>query len=55
MAAPRRNLGTSRRARLRALLAGLVLLGAVGSCELPKPQLPSIGAADEGQRGVVRT
>ena len=29
----------------RALLASIVLLGAVGSCELPKPQIPSIGAA----------
>jgi hypothetical protein len=28
---------------LRALLAGVVALGAVGSCELPKPKLPSMG------------
>jgi hypothetical protein len=34
-----------RRTGLRAVLAGLVLLGAVGSCELPKPKLPSIGSA----------
>jgi hypothetical protein len=29
----------------RALLAGLVLLGAVGSCQLPKPKIPSVGSA----------
>jgi len=45
MAAQPRPAATQRRERLRALLAGLVLLGAIGSCELPKPKLPSIGAA----------
>jgi hypothetical protein len=34
-----------RRTGLRAVLAGLVLLSAVGSCELPKPKFPSIGSA----------
>jgi hypothetical protein len=38
---PRRRIA---RAGLRALLAGTLALGAVGSCELPKPQIPSIGA-----------
>jgi len=50
---PRRT-EASRGARLRALLAGMVLLGAVGSCELPKPQLPSIGAVPGGQGAVIR-
>jgi hypothetical protein len=45
MSTPPRPATPSRRARLRALLAGLVLLGAVGSCQLPKPGLPSIGSA----------
>ncbi len=31
-------------APLRALLAGTLLIGSIGSCELPKPQIPSIGA-----------
>jgi len=36
----------ARRIGMVALIsAGLVLLGAVGSCQLPKPQIPSIGAA----------
>ncbi len=30
------------------VLAGLILLSAVGSCELPKPKIPSIGAAPAG-------
>jgi len=51
--APRRPVDASRRARLRALLAGLVLLGAIGSCELPKPKLPSIGSASGVDLAVV--
>ena len=39
---------------LRALLAGVVLLGAVGSCELPKPKLPSLGLDPAGPMAVVR-
>lgn len=42
---------TLRRLARRAagpLLAGLLLLSAVGSCELPKPKIPSIGAAPAG-------
>jgi hypothetical protein len=29
---------------LRLAAAGTLTLGAIGSCELPKPQIPSIGA-----------
>ncbi len=39
-----------RRGGPRTLLAGLVLLGAVGSCQLPKPQIPSIGSTLESPR-----
>jgi hypothetical protein len=30
---------------VRALIGGTLMLGSIGSCELPKPQLPSIGSA----------
>lgn len=33
--------------RLPAFLAGIVLLGAVGSCELPNPKIPSVGLVTE--------
>lgn len=36
---------SSRSLPLRLSLLGALALGAIGSCELPKPQLPSIGAA----------
>ena len=42
------------RRALRALLAGIVLLGAVGSCELPKPNIPSIGSTPAGPSAVAR-
>ena len=43
-----------RQKGLRALLAGVVLLGAVGSCELPKPNIPSIGSTPAGPSAVAR-
>ncbi len=35
---------------MRFLLAGALALGAVGSCELPKPKIPSLGAAPVAPR-----
>jgi hypothetical protein len=49
IAAPPRSSG---RVALRALLAGSLVLGAIGSCELPKPKLPSIGTTG-GAAGAV--
>jgi hypothetical protein len=49
------RLRASRLARLRAFLGGLVLLGAVGSCELPKPPLPSLGMVPGGPSVVIGT
>jgi hypothetical protein len=48
-----------RRLALRATgpILGLTLLSSIGSCELPKPQLPSIGvapAAAPGGAGTIR-
>ncbi|MDA8237775.1 MAG: hypothetical protein M0T75_07835 [Chloroflexi bacterium] len=49
MSAPRRpgSPGRPLRSRAagfaRAIVAGTLLLGSVGSCELPKPKIPSIG------------
>ncbi len=31
--------------RLRSLVLGVVLLSSIGSCQLPKPPVPKIGAA----------
>ncbi len=42
-------------AGLRVFLAGTLLLGAVGSCELPKPKLPSIGWAPASTAAVPET
>jgi hypothetical protein len=39
----RRPASPSISATVRALVAGTLLIAAVGSCELPKPQIPSIG------------
>lgn len=41
------GMGTFRRliVRGRSLLLGVALLSSIGSCELPKPQIPSIGEA----------
>lgn len=33
---------------LRLAVAGALALGAIGSCELPKPQLPTIGVVVPG-------
>ncbi len=49
-----RHEAPSRHHSLRALLAGVVLLGAVGSCELPKPNIPSIGSTPAGPSAVAR-
>ena len=50
----RRHDPPPRQPGLRALLAGIVLLGAIGSCELPKPNIPSIGATPAGPSVVTR-
>jgi hypothetical protein len=50
----RRHDPPPRQPGLRALLAGIVLLGAVGSCELPKPNIPSIGSTPAGPGAVAR-
>jgi len=52
--ASRRHDPPPRQQGVRALLAGIVLLGAVGSCELPKPNLPSIGSTPAGLSAVAR-
>jgi hypothetical protein len=52
--ASRRHEALSQHHSLRALLAGVVLIGAVGSCELPKPNIPSIGSTPAGPSVVTR-
>ncbi len=39
--------------RGRDPLLGILLLSSIGSCELPKPQLPSIGTAPPGSHAAV--
>ena len=47
-----RTIRTSLR-RGRDPLLGILLLSSIGSCELPKPQLPSIGTTPPGSHAAV--